>query len=180
MKRTRQRSPHTAKAAHQQLDGLIEMIFTANGHTMPDMDTLHQELRRRANLSDLLGVDLDNVVYNAEHILLGHWMRNRREFIAPMDNHKAGSKQRSYQYDGTRFVHLVAILAEATRNPEAEDAAERRQRGIEIVGALVARYKAMGKPYMAQAKMLQKIKDELSNSAAVFQQQTLLSPEITA
>lgn len=180
MKRAQHRSPRTAQAAHQQLDSLVAMIFGANGHTMPDMDTLHQELRRRANLSDLLGVDLDNVVYNAEHILLGHWLRNRREFIAPMDNHKAGSKQRSYQYDGTRFVHLIAILAEATRDPEAEDAAERRQRGIEIVSALVARYKSLGKPYMAQAKMLQKIKDELGNTTVIFEQQPLISPELTA
>lgn len=180
MHRTKRRSPKVAKAAHQQLDSLVYSIFNANGHILPDADTLHQELRKRANLSDLLGVDLDNVVYIAEHDLLEHWLRNRREFIAPLDNHKAGSLQRSYQYDGSRFVHLPAILAEATRNPEAEDADERRQRGIAVVSALVARYKAMGKPYMAQAKLLEKIKDELGNKAAVFAQPQLLSPELIA
>lgn len=179
MKRTKQRTAHAAKLAHQQLDSHVYSIFAANGHAMPDMDTLHQELSKRANLSDLLAVDVYNAVYVAEHELLAHWLRNRREFIAPMDNHKAGSLQRSYQYDGTRFIHLPAVLAEATRNPEAEDADERRKHGIKIVRALAARYRAMGKPYMAQAKMLDKIVDELGNKATVFQPQ-LLSPGLTA
>lgn len=179
MHRTKQRTAQAAKVAHQQLDSLVFSIFNANGHTMPDMDTLHQELSTRANLSDLLAVDVYNAVYVAEHELLAHWLRNRREFIAPMDNHKAGSLQRSYQYDGTRFIHLPAVLAEATRDPDTEDADERRKQGIKTVKALAARYRAMGKPYMAQAKMLDKIVDELGNKATIFQPQ-LMSSDLIA
>ncbi len=180
MRLTKKRSPQTARAYMQRLDAHMLAVSNKFKGRPPSADAIHNELRKRTNLIEIFGIDMDMLAYAAEHIRLTEWLRGRQEFIAPIGNEKAGSRQRSWQHDGTGYVHLIAVLAEATRDPNAEDATERRKQGRKIILGLKAHYEALGKPYEAQAKLLGKIAGEVSDKSVVFQQPLMPPDEFTA